>query len=241
VTWTLPLSALTDVVGEADYASVVRILVAAALGGVIGWERERHGRAAGLRTHLVLCVGCALFMLVSLRLPTLFARYTSGSVMRSDPGGIAAHVVSGVGFLGAGAILVLGQKIRGLTTAATIWVTAAIGLAVGSGYLFAAVFAAAVVMVALEVLGRWEARMHAKDRYVQLAMHFAQPGSHIKTIRELLQAHSLELLEYTVDWSAGAVTYNTQLRYSAPVNFEETTTDLTAKLSPLGLSKAEWT
>jgi putative Mg2+ transporter-C (MgtC) family protein len=240
------LGAATDSLGSldiayADYVPLARILLAAALGGTIGWERERHGRAAGLRTHLLLCVGCALIMLVSLRLPDLFtSHYTGNRVLRADPGRIAAQVITGVGFLGAGAIIVLGQKIRGLTTAACIWVTAAIGLAVGSGYILVAVFTTAVALFAVHVLGRWERRMAAKDQHVRLALSFLRPGMRLDEIRTLLKPHAFDLLDYTVDWDKEGVTYNAQLRYRNAVDFEAATADLVKNLEPQGLSKVQW-
>ncbi len=239
--WTPPIAALADVVGPIGYEPVLRIALAAALGGMIGWERERHGRAAGLRTHMLLCVGCTLIMLVSLYLPTRFADSAANGVIRADPGRIAAHVLSGLGFLGAGAIIVVGQRIRGLTTAACIWVTAAIGLAVGCGYLFPAALAFAVVMFALHVLGRWERQMTAKDQYVRLALEFSQPAERIERVRELLAAHSLDLLHYTLDWRRDCVVYRMQLRYARPVNFEQVTADLAEALGGQELASIEWT
>jgi putative Mg2+ transporter-C (MgtC) family protein len=107
----------------------LRILLSAALGGVIGFQREKEGKEAGLRTHILICVGSALFTVVSM--------YAFGG----DPARIAAGVVAGIGFLGAGTILKTGGGVvRGLTTAASIWITAAIGLAAGAGlYIIAAV------------------------------------------------------------------------------------------------------
>ncbi|MHC4789540.1 MAG: MgtC/SapB family protein, partial [Planctomycetota bacterium] len=103
MSWTQPFAALTDILGPLDLQPLLRLLLAALLGGIIGWERERHGRAAGLRTHLLLCVGCALVMLVSLYVPTRFVHYRADSIFRSDPARLAAHVLSGLGFLGGGA------------------------------------------------------------------------------------------------------------------------------------------
>jgi putative Mg2+ transporter-C (MgtC) family protein len=111
---------------------LLRLTVAAALGGAIGLERELRERQAGLRTHLVVCVGSALFTLVS-----AYA-FTSPRV---DPTRIAAQIVSGIGFLGAGAIIRQGLSVRGLTTAAPLWLVAAIGMASGAGYYDAAVIA----------------------------------------------------------------------------------------------------
>ena len=127
---------------------LLRVVVAAALGGVLGLERELREREAGLRTHLLVSVGSALFTLVSAYGFRDFL--TSGNdLIRADPGRIAAQIVTGIGFLGAGAIIRQGLSIRGLTTAATLWVVAAIGLASGAGYYSAAIITTGVTLVAL--------------------------------------------------------------------------------------------
>jgi len=110
---------------------LLRLFVAAALGGAIGLERELRERQAGLRTHLVVCVGAALFTLVS---AYGFEGIVSQGRVVADPTRIAAQIVSGIGFLGAGAIIRQGLSVRGLTTAATLWLVAAIGMASGAGY-----------------------------------------------------------------------------------------------------------
>src|SRR6059058_6696458 len=125
-----------------------RLALAAALGAVLGLERELRDREAGLRTHLLVSLGSALFTIVSAYGFREFL--TSGqSVVRADPTRIAAQIVTGIGFLGAGAIIRQGLSIRGLTTAATLWVVAAIGLATGAGYYSAAVITTALVLIAL--------------------------------------------------------------------------------------------
>lgn len=117
---------------------VLRLIVATALGALVGYERERSGKPAGVRTHGMVCLGASLFTLIS-----IFGFPTSG-----DPARVAAQVVTGVGFLGAGAILHGGGAVHGLTTAASLWVTAAIGVAVGVGMLpMSAVTAALVVLL----------------------------------------------------------------------------------------------
>src|SRR5437764_11707712 len=113
---------------------LLRLVIAAGLGGAIGFERELRERQAGLRTHLVVCVGSALFTLVS-------AYGFSDWGVRVDPTRIAAQIVTGIGFLGAGAIIRQGLSVRGLTTAATLWLVAAIGMAAGAGYWDAALIA----------------------------------------------------------------------------------------------------
>jgi putative Mg2+ transporter-C (MgtC) family protein len=119
---------------------LLRLAVAAMLGGAIGMERELRERQAGLRTHLLVSVGSALFTLVSAYGFREFLVH-GGSVVRADPTRIAAQIVSGIGFLGAGAIIRQGLSVKGLTTAATLWLVAAIGMASGAGYYSAALIA----------------------------------------------------------------------------------------------------
>src|SRR6266550_6842665 len=127
---------------------LLRVALAAALGGVLGLERELREREAGLRTHLLVSVGSALFTLVSAY--GFHAFLSSGqNVIRADPTRIAAQIVTGIGFLGAGAIIRQGFSVRGLTNAATLGVVGAVGLAAGAGYYSGAVITTAVVLIAL--------------------------------------------------------------------------------------------
>jgi putative Mg2+ transporter-C (MgtC) family protein len=133
--------------------NLVRLLVAAVLGGAIGFERELREREAGLRTHMLVCVGSALFTLVSAYGFRDFL--TSGDpVIRADPTRISAQIVTGIGFLGAGAIIRQGLSVRGLTTAATLWVAAAIGISAGAGY-----YAGAVITTLVTIFALWPLRI----------------------------------------------------------------------------------
>lgn len=125
---------------------LLRIVVAGGLGAAIGLERELRERAAGLRTHLLVAVGSCVFTLVS---AYAWHDFSFGHGVNFDPTRIAAQIVTGIGFLGAGAIIRQGISVRGLTTAATLWVVAGIGMAAGAGYYRGAVLAAVVVLVAL--------------------------------------------------------------------------------------------
>ncbi len=119
---------------------ILRLLLAAALGAIIGFQRERAGKAAGLRTHILISVGACLFTVASI--------YGFGS--GSEPARVAAGVVAGIGFLGAGAIIrSRGEIVHGLTTAASIWAVAAIGLAAGSGLYIVSAVAAVLILIAL--------------------------------------------------------------------------------------------
>jgi len=146
---------------EIGYAEILfRLCLAGLLGGIIGMERERQSHPAGLRTHMLVSLGSALIMLVS----SMALRGPGGSPM-GDPGRIAAQVVSGIGFLGAGTIMRQGNTIRGLTTAASLWVVAGIGLAAGAGFYFGALATTAVMWMTLSVLIRIEShRGSAKNR-----------------------------------------------------------------------------
>jgi putative Mg2+ transporter-C (MgtC) family protein len=128
--------------------ALLRLAVACALGAAIGFEREIRDREAGIRTHLLVSLGSALFTIVS---AYGFHEFLvgGGSIVRADPTRIAAQIVTGIGFLGAGAIIREGLSVRGLTTAATLWVVAAIGMASGAGYYWPAVAATALTLFAL--------------------------------------------------------------------------------------------
>jgi putative Mg2+ transporter-C (MgtC) family protein len=127
---------------------LLRVVLAAVLGGAIGVEREIREREAGLRTHLLVAVGAALFTIVSAYAWGDF-HFSQASGVTYDPTRIAAQIVTGIGFLGAGAIIRQGLSVRGLTTAASLWVVAAIGIASGAGYYSAAVITTVVVLVSL--------------------------------------------------------------------------------------------
>lgn len=128
---------------------ILRLLVAGVLGGVIGWDREYRAKEAGLRTHFLVALGSALLMIVS---QYGFADVLDKPGMRLDPARIAAQVVTGIGFIGAGSILIQKQFVRGLTTAAGLWATSGIGLAVGGGMYVIGFFAMLLTLVGLEFL-----------------------------------------------------------------------------------------
>ena len=127
---------------------ILRLIIGAVLGGLIGFERERHNRRiAGFRTHILVCVGSTLIMLTSIYVFCLYGQSSS-----ADPSRIAAGVITGIGFLGAGTIIRSEKSITGLTTAASLWTVSGIGLAVGCGFYVAAFVTTIIVLASLYVL-----------------------------------------------------------------------------------------
>ena len=136
-----------------------RIAVSVAAGYILGLERQIHRQPAGLKTHILICVGSTLLMIVSLILAGGMDVLSGNTRLLGDPGRFAAQVISGIGFLGGGAIIRQGFNIKGLTTAATIWVSAAIGLAIGIGAYIPAALTLAAVIVTLVIMERFESSL----------------------------------------------------------------------------------
>ncbi|MEV5030407.1 MgtC/SapB family protein [Paenibacillus sp. LPE1-1-1.1] len=134
---------------------LLRLLLALLLGGLVGFEREQSKHAAGLRTNILVCLGSCLLMLLSMY---GFSAFVDEPNVRVDPARLAAAVITGIGFLGAGTILFTGKSITGLTTAASLWVVSAIGLAVGAGFYFASATATVMVLVTLWAFNKLEKR-----------------------------------------------------------------------------------
>ena len=147
---------------EITYLAVaVRILVAALLGGLMGWERCLKNRAAGLRTYMLVCVGSCLIMLTN--------QFIYQSFGTGDPVRMGAQVVSGIGFLGAGTIIVTRRhQIKGLTTAAGLWADAGVGLALGIGFYEGAVVGAITVLIVMTLMQHMDSKMHRKSRSLDI-------------------------------------------------------------------------
>ncbi len=164
-----------------DYGVVLKLLLAAFLGGCVGIEREMRDKPAGLRTNILICVGSTLFVLISIRL----AQLTGGDQTR-----IAAQIITGIGFLGAGAVLHSHGFVLGLTTAATIWVVAGIGMALGAGLYGLAVFATMMSIVTLTLMSFVEDRLQG-HRVYNYSVVVTDLGSALDSIRNALQELSI--------------------------------------------------
>ena len=178
-------SRVIDFVLQIDLS--LRLIVAASLGLAVGFEREIHGHPAGLRTHMLVAVGSALF--------TVLSAYAFGGAgdPNIDPTRIAAQIVSGIGFLGAGAILKDGIVIRGLTTAASLWATSAVGMAAGAGEHLIAAVATGVILVSLWPINALAERLHgtaAPEVQLRLSMEHLEALGEVTSI---LVSHRLEI------------------------------------------------
>jgi putative Mg2+ transporter-C (MgtC) family protein len=191
---------------------IIRLILACVLGALIGLERESGDRPAGFRTHTLVCMGSCLFMLVSIY------GFTGNSATR-DPARLAAQVVSGIGFLGAGTILHEGVNVKGLTTAASIWMIAAIGLAVGAGLYGIGAFATLLMLGTLVFLGRWGKIVNFTKRselYMLRITARDQPGN-IEKIMDYLHLDGVKIKSANImrDLVNETVALHVQVRVSS--------------------------
>lgn len=155
--------------GSYELAILVKLVLAALAGGVVGLEREKHGRPAGLRTHLLVALGACLMMIVSEAFSLKYADHDMQSALRIDPGRTAAQIITGIGFLGAGVIIKEGITVRGLTTAASLWLVAGLGMAFGMGLFLPGLMATVLALLSLIFLKKLEPIIN-KDRYLDIAV-----------------------------------------------------------------------
>ena len=159
-----------EVVGEMEYYGVIenfgQLALACVLGGMIGYERQSRRKSAGLRTNILVCLGSCLIMMMSYEI------YKQGEGMtNADPARLGAQVVSGIGFLGAGAIMKEGVSVTGLTTAACLWVVACVGLAVGAGFYIEAIMTTILVVIVVGVLSHFELKKSTRAGVLQLTVY----------------------------------------------------------------------
>jgi putative Mg2+ transporter-C (MgtC) family protein len=167
-------------------------------GGLIGLEREVHGRPAGFRTHLLVSLGSCLFSLSSIEFYKMYGNFSGTVPVGVDAGRIAAQVVSGIGFLGAGAIIKEKASIRGLTTAACLWVAAAVGLACGTGMYLAALVVTALAVTTLLLLKKVENKLR-RDTYVSVKVWSRDVDGQLERIRQLLTDCRMAVVDVSIE------------------------------------------
>jgi len=179
-----------------DTEIIVRLLLASVLGALIGLEREVHGREAGIRTYLLVSVGSALIMIVSQYL-VLSYQNTSIKYLGIDTERIAAQAVSGIGFLGAGAIIRYRNSTRGLTTAACMWVVCAIGLAVGSGYYLFSLMVSFITLFSLTAVKTFERKLK-RDWYKDMLVVAEEADGQFERIQEILDRRAVKVTNINI-------------------------------------------
>ena len=189
-----------------EFDMVIRMFLGFAAGAIIGFERSSRRQVAGLRTHILIATGATLLMLLSIYLPQQFGSSQRGG----DPGRIAAQVVSGIGFLGAGAIIRLGNNIRGLTTAASLWFVAAVGLAIGGGMFLVAGIAEAMGLGTLFLLSKFEKRIFPSERYKLLEITYKDNNPSTNEALGVIKESGI--MVQSIDVNQGSKTKGTKLR-----------------------------
>lgn len=194
--------------------SIYKLILSMLLGAVVGYERKRKGQTAGVRTFSLISMGATLAMLLSIYVPQEYMGLKNG-----DPGRIAAQVITGIGFLGAGAIIQMKGSVRGLTTAAGIWMVAIIGMAVGLGMYWLSVVASALILFILVQLERIEHRVSRGSESRIIRIRTATILNEISDYKKILHDHNIHLSNFYVDYDYE----NNETRLNLIVLVKETT------------------
>lgn len=173
---------------------IVRLVLACALGGLVGIERERTKHPAGFRTHILVCIGSALIMLCNLY---IYEKYKY--MVNIDPARLGAQVISGIGFLGAGTILKEGATVKGLTTAASLWAVAGIGLSVGLGFYLGAAVATVLVLITLMLFSKFENYINWNKRYALLKIKSVDRPGQIGKIGTELGSRDVQIEDISME------------------------------------------
>jgi putative Mg2+ transporter-C (MgtC) family protein len=181
---------IQEIMGEDFLTIIIRLFIAFLLSGIIGFEREWNNHSAGFRTHILVGVGACLMMLLSIfGFIEFIERYDN---VRFDPARIPSYVISGIGFLGAGTIIVYGGTIRGLTTAASIWAVAGIGLVVGAGMYGPALVTTLIILLSLVVLNNFEKLLPSQRKYTLLEI-VVQQDVKVHQLVEVAEATNISI------------------------------------------------
>jgi putative Mg2+ transporter-C (MgtC) family protein len=202
---------------------LARLVIAAGVGAAIGFEREAHGQAAGLRTFIMVSVGACLMMMLSLEMVELHQHLAvDQSVVRLDPARIASYAIASMGFLGAGAIITGKGSVRGLTTAAGLWLATGLGLAIGAGYLLPALFATVISLIILYVL-RHLKKIFAHDLFTLLTLKYHGAQHPLDRIKEILAHHgiTIQFINYQLEPPSNLMTYRFRLQSKDTLVFKD--------------------
>lgn len=190
---------------------VFKLILCMIAGGMIGLNRQWHKEAAGFRTHILICVGSGLLMILSIYVPQTYIDFKNG-----DPGRIAAQVVTGIGFLGAGAIIRLGNNVKGLTTAASIWLISAVGLTIGAGLYVISFITVIIAMFTLIVLERFEKKLFPKDIVKTLTVAWENHHVNSENLKKLLKNQHIQYTLFDINISTESHNIN-ELKFTVRI------------------------
>jgi putative Mg2+ transporter-C (MgtC) family protein len=214
-----------ELFGDPEYFDIAaRLFAALVVGGLIGLERTYRGRPAGFRTHALVCLSTSLLMLITVYETRWFPGLTQGRITL-DPTRMAQGIMTGIGFLGAGTIMREGLSVRGLTTAASLWITAAIGILIGIGFFFPALVATALTLVTLSLF-RWVEDRIPSQFYAHLVLRFALHAAMPEPeIRRMLKEHGFTMrrVSYRLDYDSNYFEYRATIRSNRADNAKRLT------------------
>lgn len=175
-------------------SAVFKLILSLIAGGLVGLNRERHNQPAGFRTHIIICLGGCLLMMLSIYVPQEYFNLKNG-----DPGRIAAQVVSGIGFLGAGAIIRLGTNVRGITTASSIWLISAVGLTIGAGLYIISLVTVVLALFTLIILEKVEHLFFPQTLLKTIVLSFSEERYMGNEIKDILSKGKISISDYSVE------------------------------------------
>jgi len=217
---------------------ILKLFLALIVGGLIGFEREKHGREAGFRTHILVTIGATLIMMVSLYISQYYQGDSRISIIRADPGRIASMAITGIGFLGAGVIIQSGNIVRGLTTAASLWLVCSMGLGIGCGFYFPVIISLIIALSSLTLLSHFEDKMK-KDRYSMITIHSEDRKRQMEEVVSCFKNYnlktSLKYLERVI--SQNRVIYKLSVKYKDFSLYEKASEKL---MKIPGITKIIW-
>ena len=219
---------------------LAKLALATLMGAGIGFEREAHGQAAGIRTNILVCTGACLMMLLSLHMEELFhAISVTESVVRLDPGRIASYAIASMGFLGAGAIIKGKGTIKGLTTAAGLWLVTGVGLSMGAGFIAPAVFTTLISLIFLYGLRRVKVIL-PRTEFIVLTIRCSGACNPLEWIRQVLAEYPhimVHFINYANEIKQRNITYRIRISHRKPIPFE----DITDKLATIEcINEVRW-
>ncbi len=195
------------------FGDFIKLLLAAFISGFIGFERESHGQAAGFRTYIIVGIGSCLMMLLSLHIEELYRHLNADSAVRLDPARIASYAIASMGFLGAGAIIKGKGAVRGLTTAAGLWVVTGMGLSIGAGYILETVFATIIILISLYWLHPIR-ELAGRRYYSTLTVKFKAIEDPLEKIKEIISGFppfTILNINYEHELSSQTIIYSVRL------------------------------